>query len=119
MNKRFKEYNPDWINPKKFIIGESKFIENAIVYEKENDARIDELENRESTSDSETTVSITSNLEVDETSGNIAPPIKFEIQDRTDDDDSSTFEIVDGKKIFHWHFSSEKTSIASASEIIL
>jgi hypothetical protein len=35
--------NPSWIAPEKYLIGPKQFIDNALSYELENDARIDEL----------------------------------------------------------------------------
>jgi hypothetical protein len=43
MVTKFKENDNDWIQPPKYLIGEKAFINNALSYERENDARIDLL----------------------------------------------------------------------------
>lgn len=43
MLTRFIQMNPSWIAPEKYLIGPKQFIDNALSYELENDARIDEL----------------------------------------------------------------------------
>ena len=40
MVTKFLENDPDWTPPNKYLIGHKSFIENALAYEKENDARI-------------------------------------------------------------------------------
>lgn len=46
MVAKFKENDIDWIQPPKYLIGEEAFINNAISYERENDARIDSFDNQ-------------------------------------------------------------------------
>lgn len=43
MVTKFKENDSEWTPPPKYLIGERVFINNAISYERENDARIDSL----------------------------------------------------------------------------
>jgi cell fate (sporulation/competence/biofilm development) regulator YmcA (YheA/YmcA/DUF963 family) len=43
MNTKFLEHDKEWIAPEKFLIGHKIFINNALSYEIENDARIDYL----------------------------------------------------------------------------
>jgi hypothetical protein len=43
MIKKFIEDDPNWTPPDKYLIGHKSFIDNAVAYEKENDARIDML----------------------------------------------------------------------------
>jgi hypothetical protein len=38
---KFIEKDPNWIMPEKYLIGPKKFIDNALLYENENDSRID------------------------------------------------------------------------------
>ena len=45
MNTKFLENNADWKPSKKMLIGHQNFIDNALSYEAENDARIDWLNN--------------------------------------------------------------------------
>jgi len=40
MDTKFIEKDPNWTQPEKFLIGPSAYIENALSYEAENDARI-------------------------------------------------------------------------------
>uniref|UniRef100_A0A6C0EKC3 Uncharacterized protein n=1 Tax=viral metagenome TaxID=1070528 RepID=A0A6C0EKC3_9ZZZZ len=44
MNTKFIEKDPNWTQPIKYLVGQSNFINNALSYEAENDARIDYLE---------------------------------------------------------------------------
>jgi hypothetical protein len=48
MVAKFKENDIDWIQPPKYLIGEEAFINNALSYERENDARIDSFAKRSS-----------------------------------------------------------------------
>ena len=48
MVAKFKENDIDWIQPPKYLIGEEAFINNALSYERENDARIDSFAERSS-----------------------------------------------------------------------
>lgn len=41
MTTRFIAENPDWVMPDKYLVGPSRFIDDALSYEAENDARID------------------------------------------------------------------------------
>ncbi len=45
MDTKFKEINPDFVQPVKFLIGSNNSIQNALAYEKENDQRVLSLSN--------------------------------------------------------------------------
>ena len=48
MVAKFKENDSEWTPPPKYLIGEEAFINNALSYERENDARIDSFAERSS-----------------------------------------------------------------------
>ena len=48
MVAKFKENDSDWIQSPKYLIGEETFINNALSYERENDARIDSFSEQSS-----------------------------------------------------------------------
>jgi len=49
MDTKFKEYDPQFVHPLKWIIGYQKNINNALSYEKQNDVRIHEMESGNTT----------------------------------------------------------------------
>ena len=80
MTTKFLENDSNWISPPKYLIGHTNFIENSLSYEKENDYRIDIL----STIDNDDylrdiTIPITSDNTNIIGNGNVAIPIKIEV----------------------------------------
>lgn len=78
MHTLFKRNIPNWIEPKKYLVGESRFHENCKSYEKANDDRIDDFENGKN-SNTNTTITIPEKLKSN--SGITATPIKITIGD--------------------------------------
>jgi hypothetical protein len=76
MNTKFKKEICNWTNPKKYLVGERKYIDNALSYEKENDARIDALY---SNNLSNNNISIVQHIpqNIIQSEGIIATPIKI------------------------------------------
>jgi len=77
MCTKFVEMNDEWTMPEKFLIGPDAFLKNALSYEAENDARIDEMVtvNTERTNDISVSSIHTDIVEV--TGGIVAIPIKI------------------------------------------
>ena len=97
MTNLFIKNDPNWKQPDKFLIGEKQSIENAIAYEKENDARIDELRKRNNMiNDNENTINISlpSNSIQDDNIGIISSPIKIEFDDMGHDKVDQFWEIM-------------------------
>ena len=90
MKTRFIENNPKWKDPDKYLIGESKYIYNALSYEKENDSRIEEFKKRDNIQ-TDINTSIKSE-QIDKINGRVSCPIKFEIQD---DCNKLVIELID------------------------
>jgi len=91
MKHEFIKNDPIWTTPDKYLVGEKKYIENALIYERENDARItNDLNNRELDENINTeNIDITLSQQ-NTTYGITAIPIKCEI---VDDDDDKIEEI--------------------------
>lgn len=85
MLTKFREQDSEFIPPEKFLIGEEKFINNAIRVEEENDIRVnDMLENRLNlNSQPMIEESFIANQTVSEDTGTIAVPAKISV-DRSD-----------------------------------
>ena len=77
MNTKFLEHNSKWTPPDKFLIGHTSFIENALSYEAENDARIDAF-NVTSESDSNHII-LPSPIPINNINGTTATPIKIKL----------------------------------------
>tara|TARA_B110001469_G_scaffold125684_2_gene141592 strand:+ start:1515 stop:3791 length:2277 start_codon:yes stop_codon:yes gene_type:complete len=88
MNTKFLEYNSEWIPSEKFLIGHNTFINNALSYEIENDARIDYLTELNNELDT-TTIILPSlnNVSINNVNGITAIPIKIvvDIEDKNYD----------------------------------
>ena len=96
-NKFIEHCGSNWTPPHKFLIGESKFIENCLIYEQENDARIDFIRNRDVSGEDITPVplKLLTDCKTDSSStGEIAIPIKLEIEDDSDDKIDQLREIM-------------------------
>jgi hypothetical protein len=81
----FVEKNPNWVMPEKYLIGEQMFIDNAMSYEAENDARILIMRSRnEENKNNNVEINLSSGASLaDCSSHNVAVPIRFVI-DRSD-----------------------------------
>lgn len=82
---KFKENNPDFTQPKKFIIGEQKGIDNALYYEKINDILLDNMNNYSKTSTDELSVDLNDLHEkenIDRINGVSSTPCLIEVLDR-------------------------------------
>jgi len=83
MVTKFIENKPTWTKPDKYLIGPKQYIENAMSYEIENDARIDFiLSCRESNTINDTILPSISQL-LEDSGGIVAIPIKITV-DRSD-----------------------------------
>jgi hypothetical protein len=92
MNTRFIEKNPKWKNPEKFLVGESKYMYNALAYEKENDSRNIEMKKKHESGITSSDINTSTPIEkIDTINGTVACPIKFEIQD---DSHESVIELI-------------------------
>jgi hypothetical protein len=77
MNTKFLENDREWIAPKKFLIGPINFINNALSYEIENDARIDYLTESNNNNTNLSTIILPSiNNDSKDQTGTTAIPIK-------------------------------------------
>lgn len=90
---RFIENNPDWVMPEKYLIGPKKFINNALSYELENDARIDQLEIKALSNDGSINIQITNTETQPLAGGNVAIPIMIRV-DRSDPNVQELVEIM-------------------------
>jgi len=82
MTTKFIQNNPEWKMPVKYLIGDKKFIDNALAYEKENDNRIDTFEEMNDSNElNNIIISPNSKSNLLSTDGTTAIPIKFEIND--------------------------------------
>ena len=79
INTKFKEKIPNWVMPNKYLIGPEKFINNALSYEIENDARIDMLQLRTSTINGNINIQMTNDESSKNSNGNVAIPIKITV----------------------------------------
>jgi hypothetical protein len=77
MNTKFLEHDSNWKPPKKFLIGEENFINNALSYETENDARIDYLNNLDKDPNVNNIVLPSINVESNNQTGTTAIPIRI------------------------------------------
>ena len=86
MKHAFINNDPEWISPDKYLVGEIKYIENALLYERENDERItQDLQNREQDENVNTEIIDVTITQQNTSEGITATPIRCEIVD--DDDD--------------------------------
>jgi hypothetical protein len=86
MDTKFKEHDSEWTHPDKFLIGEKDFIDNAVSYEMENDARIDDLGLRNPSDEvNSPVINLTHNSNVDESGGSVAAPVKLIIEEEEDE----------------------------------
>ena len=92
MLTKFLEFDPNWTPPTKYLIGEYSFINDALSYEQENDARIDNLialnDNENLTEPNLPSRETITNKNVN---GTTAIPIKIIV----DDDDDNYEELVE------------------------
>lgn len=95
MNTKFVEKNGKWKNPEKFLIGEEKFITNALSYETENDARIESLETTNNTNES-TIIIPSTYIQSNNKNGTTAIPIEIFV-DIEDDNYNKLIEIAKKK----------------------
>ncbi len=79
MDTKFKEVNPDFVQPVKFLIGSNNSIQNALAYEKENDQRVLSLSN--GTHPVLFTAAPLPDYSKEEDSGGISVPCKINIHD--------------------------------------
>lgn len=81
MLTRFILNDSNWVEPEKYLIGPKQFIDNALSYELENDARIDELLLRNSDNDNNDIIVVSSdnNQPLPDAGGIVAVPIKITI----------------------------------------
>lgn len=113
MTTKFIEHDSNWTAPDKYLIGEKKFINDCLIYEEENDARIDELRDRESGVEdiSSGTHLLTDCNKGDSSSTGVkAIPIKLEIEDDSDDKIDQLREIMCPEKKSN-HFKPEDKQI--------
>ena len=95
IDTKFKETDPDWKMPEKYLIGDKRFIDNALSYEAENDARIDMLGSQNnSNSNSNIILSSINEQPLPETNGIVAIPIKITV-DRSDDNVIEIIKILE------------------------
>ena len=84
MNTKFRQHDHNWKNPTKYLIGPKQFIDNSLSYEKENDARNDELASRAGIAvDGPGPVVVNIPKPKDEKDGTVAIPMKITL-DRND-----------------------------------
>jgi hypothetical protein len=82
MATKFIENDPYWIMPEKYLIGPIKFIDNAMSYEAENDARIDYMLENNGNRDTEISLpSFSNDSNTNSSNGIVAIPIKITISD--------------------------------------
>ena len=95
MDTKFKEFDADFVHPKKWLIGEKAYFENIMMIESENDARIDELKNRPDIIQDDGTDHIVFTEDDDiSSSGTVAVPIKIDIGDLDDPNISKILDIL-------------------------
>ena len=85
MATKFLENDSTWVMPEKYLIGPKIFINNALSYEVENDARIDYMLSNNSNNNNNNTINLSSvnNSSLPETGGIVGIPIKITL-DRSD-----------------------------------
>ena len=94
----FKKLGDDWICPDKYLIGPKKFIDNAISYERENDARIDFLSQKTNDSLEEEIIVNSETYTIrNNTNGTTAIPIKVKV-DYDDNNYEKLIEISEKKR---------------------
>jgi len=94
MATKFIEKDPNWVMPEKYLIGPKKFIDNALSYEDENDARIESMLSNSNNNDNNNSVFIPSfdnNTTQQTGSGITAIPIKITV----DTGDTIVKEMID------------------------
>ena len=96
---KFIERNPNFIMPESFICSYKQQIDNALLEEKANDDRIDEMlaEKTENSTDFEPIIVNRSN-DIINTDGNISVPIKIQMDDIEDEAIIELFKILDKDK---------------------
>ena len=108
MNTKFLEHDTLWKPPVKYLIGPKQFIENALSNEKENDARVDQLIQRENITPTRNNIFIPeSDITLQNNKGTTAIPIKIMINSNQNDKTNKLIEIAskgrrsqEDKKIF-------------------
>jgi len=85
MIQKFKEFDPDWTQPDKYLVGHHSFITNALAYETENDARIDAMTTLDADGITRPLEFVDHELVVD-SGGTIGTPVKIEFTDIVDPD---------------------------------
>ena len=108
MNTKFLEHDTLWKQPVKYLIGPKQFIENALSNEKENDARVDQLIQRQNISHTKNNIFIPeNNITSQNKKGITAIPIKILINSNQNDKTNKLIEIAskgrrteEDKKIF-------------------
>ena len=101
MDAKFKEKNPEWVMPEKYLFGPAQFINNALSYELENDARIDSFRNSPPSSlnnGGNSDIQITQSEKQPSVGGNVAVPIKITINDPEHPDILQLIEIMNIKR---------------------
>lgn len=98
MLTKFLEHNKHFVSPDKIICSYRKNIENALIIEKRNDDRIDELMTNQTAETSAVVLPhIPHNITV-ENNDNISSPVKIQIEDIEDEHVIKLFGILDKKK---------------------
>lgn len=97
MLTKFLEHDAQFVAPEKIICSYKKHIKNALIIEKRNDERIDELKTNQ-TADN-TIVILPKPQEKNDTTNNdnIATPVKIQIEDMEDDSILKLFEVLKKK----------------------
>lgn len=93
MDTKFIENNPNWVMPEKFLIGPENFINNALSYEVENDARIIGFETNPNTSSS-VNINITNHQTLQDSGGIVAIPVRITV-DRSDPNIQELMKIIE------------------------
>lgn len=85
MNTKFKKNDSDWIQPIKYLIGEKACINNALSYERENDARIDSFSDQSLNTNTNNVIlpEIVSESQTRINTGNTSIPVKIKMDTNT------------------------------------
>tara|TARA_X000001036_G_scaffold406610_1_gene415436 strand:- start:2559 stop:4835 length:2277 start_codon:yes stop_codon:yes gene_type:complete len=108
MKTKFLEQDSLWISPEKYLIGPKQFIENALDNERENDARVENMLQRQNTEPTTNDTFLPEhNRTQQNTTGTTAIPIKIMINPNQNDKTKVLIEIAnklrrteEDKKIF-------------------
>jgi hypothetical protein len=85
MTSKFIQENPEWVVPDKYLVGPSRFIDDALSYETENDARIDMfMSNPEYDSDTIHMDMAHLTISQPDAGGTVAIPVKIVVDRDTD-----------------------------------